>query len=192
MKGRRMEGAEESTPMGSMRRKKPARRKAYSQEGAEVGVTELVLASSSAVTSTSARPGSMMWWKGGGVDVAIGMLPSRSTATCTPPRAFIGVTDVVVLSSFAITSMRPGAGRAGGAGRRNGTNDARDGDAGREGDGELRGPTALRAPGSRTHHPGARCIHHAALVTPVSTLVSTTLTHTLLTFIVAPMSVGCV
>ncbi len=56
MKGRRRRGAGECTQKESMRRKRPARRKAYIRGDAEVGVTELVLASGSAVTSTSARP----------------------------------------------------------------------------------------------------------------------------------------
>ncbi len=55
-KGRRMKGPGGSTPIGSMRRMRHTRRRAYVQKGAEVGVTEVYLAPGFAVTSTSGRP----------------------------------------------------------------------------------------------------------------------------------------
>ncbi len=129
--------------------------------------------------------------EGGGVDVADVLLPSRSTATCTPPRALIGVTELLLPPSFAVTSMGPGVKRAGEAGGRNGMNDARDGDAGGEGEKGVRAPTTLRAPRPRTLLPGAPCTHlaagHDTVIAPVSMLMNTTFTRTFSAFIVAPM-----
>ncbi len=78
------------------------RQRAQRRKGADVGVTDWPVATSSAVTSTSAKPSVH-----GGVGVAEVFLPPRYAATCTPPKVSIDVADFVVLAGFATTPMRP-------------------------------------------------------------------------------------
>ncbi len=170
------------------------RRRAQGGRDAVVGVTDLPVATSSAITSTSAKPsGKQRPWRGG-VGVAEFVIPSRFAATCTPPRVSIDVADFAVLASFATTPMRPGRESAGEGRGRNGMNDARDGVGRVTGEEGVKGPFAARAPGTRTHSGG----HSSTTVTtrdtyaPPVSHVGTLVAHTFTRLFGAPLPTVCV
>jgi hypothetical protein len=170
------------------------RRRAQGGRDAVVGVTDLPVATSSAITSTSAKPsGKQRPWRGG-VGVAEFVIPSRFAATCTPPRVSIDVADFAVLASFATTPMRPRRESAGKGRGRNGMNDARDGVGRVTGEEGAEGLYAVKAPGTRTHSGGLSSTTdttEGTIASPASH-VGTLVTHTFTLLFAAPLLRVCV